>query len=97
MLIDFTRRLYQLDYKESKEYKLKKKGESKVKKYSLSGWKLRKAGIYFKDSAGKSLHNRTVKELKEIVSGLELTDTIPDILEKLTHLTEELNKYYKEV
>jgi len=97
MLIDFTRRLYQLDYKESKEYKLKRKGESKVKKYSLSGWELRKAGIYFKDSAGKSLKLKARKELSEISEVLYQGEDVPDILEKLTKLTEELNKYYKEV
>ena len=96
-MLDFTRRLYQLDFKESKEYKLKEKGESELKKYSLSSIELRKTGIYFKDSAGKSLKYKTSKELWEISEVLYQGGDVPDILEKLTKLTEELNRYYKEV
>ena len=50
MLIDFHRAIYGLDFKESQDYKkleklrnkILNKGEKKVKKYSLSGWELRK-------------------------------------------------------
>jgi len=70
-----------------------------MKQYELSSLELRKAGIYFKDTCELSFQFRVKMELKQIIDTLENVKGkgIPDILEKLNHLTGELNKYYKEV